>query len=70
MTSAAAELAPATVAWAERHLARYPGRGRRPAYLDLAAALASPADLTPWMPIITAPGRCRSRHPHRHQPTR
>ena len=27
------------------------------AYWDLAAALASPADLTPWMPIITAPGR-------------
>ena len=27
------------------------------AYWDLAAALASPADLTPWMPVITALGR-------------
>jgi aminoglycoside phosphotransferase (APT) family kinase protein len=26
-------------------------------YWDLVAASASPADLTPWMPIITAPGR-------------
>jgi Phosphotransferase enzyme family len=26
-------------------------------YWDLVSALASPADLTPWMPTITAPGR-------------